>query len=334
MVFDTLHWIDPISRGELQPIITARTPAGVPQTGVLRAGNRGYPIVDCVARLTPESAFKYRAWLQPFNLEPPVGGDLQSQDSVESFGFQWNWCAEMRSDEDLRWRIADRFQINADNFAGKTVLDAGAGAGDQSRWLIDHGASVVSVDLSSAIDVVASKLRMNPHWFGVQGDITNLPFRSDQFDIVYSEGVIQHTRDSQQAISELCRVLAKGGLVLAAHYIDRSHTLFHRMRGRYIEQLRKILSSQPRYRLLLITGNLAALGYLPILGKFLRLSNTCIHSLLQPDFKTTWVNTFDAYGNHMFQSVITQDEFEGYFHGVDRVMSAPGIVVARKKAAG
>jgi hypothetical protein len=41
----------------------------------------------------------------------------------------------------------------------------------------------VSVDLSTAIDVVAGKLRSNRGWVGVQGDITALPWEGGEFDL-------------------------------------------------------------------------------------------------------------------------------------------------------
>src|SRR4051812_39001868 len=191
ILFDRICWRDPLSGLPLEPIVSARTPAGVPICGALRiAGtNSGYPIVDSVIRLTPESAERHSEWLTPLGLLPPAPSvrenvGFQDESTVSSFGFQWTWNSAMRSEADLRWRVARRFQLEPVEFAGKVVLDAGAGAGDQSRWLLQQGAQVVSIDLSSAIDVVAHKLRLEPCWVGVQGDITALPFTENQFDMV------------------------------------------------------------------------------------------------------------------------------------------------------
>src|SRR5688572_15405050 len=186
-LFDRLRWIDPITGESLVALIGARTPSGNPIWGVLKRNDSqtGYPIVDGVARVTPELAARYAEWLTPFQLSPPtVAGDqlpLQPENTVESFGFQWTWNSEMRSEADLRWRIAERFSVNEEYFRDVRVLDAGAGAGDQSRWLINHGAEVVSIDLSSAIDVVARKLRSSTSWVGIQGDLTRLPLAESQF---------------------------------------------------------------------------------------------------------------------------------------------------------
>jgi ubiquinone/menaquinone biosynthesis C-methylase UbiE len=268
VLFDHIRWRDPISGVPLKPIVTARTPAGVPICGALRVEGTpyGYPIVDCVARLTPNLAARHREWLVPVGLEPPpmpegAAVSFQPQLTVESFGFQWAWNRAMRSEADLRWRIADRFRVDPVEFSGRLVLDAGAGAGDQSRWFINQGAQVVSIDLSSAIEVVASKMRLFPNWVGVQGDITALPFADDEFEVVYCEGVIQHTHDSALTVRELCRTVRKEGRILATHYGVSEH-LPGRIKLALINAVRNRLRRLDRYKLLWVTGNLAALAYL------------------------------------------------------------------------
>lgn len=323
VAFDALRWRDPATGRPLEPLIGARTPAGGPLCGALRVSGTsyGYPIVDSVARLTPELARHYQGWLQPFGLEPPTTPDgtaFQASETVDSFGFQWSWNAEMRSDDDLRWRVAERFRLQPAAFQSRLVLDAGAGAGDQSRWLLRQGARVVSIDLSSAIDVVARKLRDQAGWVGVQGDITALPFDDGFFDTVYCEGVIQHTRDSALTVRELCRVVRPGGVVLATHYA-KPPRLLSRVKARYVAALRDRLARWDRYKLLLLTGNLAALGYLPLLGRLVRASGTAVHSALMPDFKTGWTNTFDNYGTHAFQRYVSAEEFWRYFEAAGRM---------------
>lgn len=344
-LFDLVALRDPISGAPLEPIVSARTPAGVPVCGALRVAGTatGYPIVDCIARLTPELARKHAAWLVPFGLSPAgaatAADAFQPEATVDSFGWQWTWNSAMRSDADLRMRVADRFGLTPESFAGLRVLDAGAGAGDQSRYLSDRGASVVSVDLSSAIEVVAAKLRMRPGWMGVQADITALPFQPAQFDVVYCEGVIQHTRDSPGTVRELVRVTRPRGRILATHYVrtapaTRAHRIRRRLTSAYYEFLRRRLGGLDRYSLLLATGNLAALSYVPLLGRAMTRSGTALRYDLMPDFKTTWTNTFDYWGQHSFQRFATPDEFVRYFEaagGVDLERHGAGVVVAVKQ---
>jgi ubiquinone/menaquinone biosynthesis C-methylase UbiE len=339
-LFDRIAWRDPVSGAPLEPIVLARTPAGVPVCGALRVKgtSTGYPIVDCVARLTPESANRHRRWLDDLGLQPPAAGDFQSEATVESFGWQWTWNSNMRNDDDLKMRVADRFGISVDDFRGRVTLDAGAGAGDQSAYMLRHGADVVSIDLSSAIDVVARKLRMISNWVGVQGDITALPFESDQFDVVYCEGVIQHTRDSVATVRELCRVAKPAALVLACHYtlappLGALRRFVRKARLAYYEFLRSRLSRMERFKLLFLCGTFAALAYVPLLGRFIRWSGTALHYDLMPDFKTTWTNTYDYYGQHAYQRFLVPEEFWSYFEradGVETLRRGIGWVVAEK----
>jgi SAM-dependent methyltransferase len=337
-LFDRLALCDPITGRRLDPVVAARTPAGAPISGVLRVEGTdiGYPIIDCVARLTPELAHRHAAWLEPFGLRPPEleSASFQPEETVDSFGFQWNWNANMRSEADLQWRVASRFGVNESLFDGKLVLDAGSGAGDQTAWMHRRGASVVSIDLSSAIGVVAAKMRLHPNWVGIQGDITRLPFAGETFDLVYCEGVIQHTRDSAGTVRELLRVLRSGGTILATHY-PAPVRLRGRLRNAYTEMIRRRTSSMSRYRLLLLTGVLAAAAYVPGLRWLVRRSGTAQHSHLMPDFKTTWTNTFDWYGTHSFQRLIPTETFWRYFEesaAVEKEFFAPGVIRARKTA--
>jgi ubiquinone/menaquinone biosynthesis C-methylase UbiE len=318
-LFDTIAWRDPASGRRLECVVVARSPAGVPLSGALRVEGTttGYPIVDSVVRLTPQLATRYRAWLRPLGLEPAGEAGLsartfQETKSVESFGFQWSWNRAMRTEADLRWRVAERFGLGEDDFRGRLVLDAGAGAGDQSAWLVEKGASVVSIDLSEAIDVVAAKLRMSSRWAGVQGDITNLPLPDSSFDLVYCEGVLQHTRDSALAVAELGRILRPGGLLLTSHY-EFPKSLRGRLRLGVIETVRRRVHNWERYKLLWITGALAVLAYVPLVGWVVRRSGLAQYHAPTPEFRTTWTNTYDAYGGHAFQRYATAEEFRSFF---------------------
>lgn len=337
-LFDRIRWRDPSTGRALHPMVASRTPSGVPLHGALRIDGTqsGYPIVDSVVRATPALARQHARWLEPFGLTPPAAdaNAFQSADTVDSFGFQWAWSSEMRSEEDLAWRVAQRFGMQPADFASGLVLDAGAGAGDQTRWIEARGADVVSIDLSAAIEVVARKMRMSARWAGVQGDVTMLPFDDGQFDLVYCEGVVQHTRDSAMAIRELLRVLRGGGRLLVSHY-TRATSLQGRARIALNEFVRRRMSKWERSRLLYATGCLAVLAYVPGLRWLVRRSGLAMYSALMPRFRTTWTNTFDSYGSHAHQRVIPHETFVRYVDETklaDRIgPEAPGIIVARRR---
>lgn len=343
-LFDSIRWRDPLSGRPMTPIVSARTPGGVPVCGALQIDGteEAYPIVDCVVRLTPELARRHESWLISLGLKPAgaaaAGETFQPEATVDSFGWQWTWNSQMRSDDDLKMRVADQFSVEPSFFRDQVVLDAGAGAGDQSSYLLRAGARVVSIDLSAAIDVVARKLRMNPSWVGVQGDVTMLPFADSQFDVVYCEGVIQHTRDSKATVAELLRIVRQGGRVLASHYVRPvPRSLPRRIKRKialsYYEYLRDRLSRMERFKLLFVTGIFASLAYVPIVGRIARVTGTALYYDLMPSFRTTWTNTFDFYGNHAFQRFVSPEEFYSYFEAWPQArltQRLPGAVVAEK----
>jgi SAM-dependent methyltransferase len=260
-------------------------------------------------------------------LEVPLSSDandFQAEGSVDSFGFEWTWDAEARTEVDLSWRVASRYNLDRSFYGGKLVLDAGAGAGDQSRWLLESKPrGLVSVELSKSIDVVRHKLAHLPNWVGIRGDLTRLPLADETFDFVYCEGVIQHTRDSQIAVHELCRVLRTGGSISATHYGYQSpagsglkpivrrainRIFFHRRWER--------LSKWDRDKLFLYCGVIAWLAHRPIIGPFLRRFGYAVYNPRMLTFKTTWSCTYDAVGTHTYSREISQHEFRRCFETV------------------
>jgi len=90
-----------------------------------------------------------------------------------------------------------------------------------------------------------------------------------------------------------------------------------------------------RFKLLLTTGNLAPLAYAPILGRLIRAAGTALYYDLMPEFRTMWTNTYQYYGGHGFQRLITAEEFGSYFEQAGSVTldkSENGVVVARRTA--
>jgi ubiquinone/menaquinone biosynthesis C-methylase UbiE len=97
--------------------------------------------------------------------------------------------------------------------AGLEVLDVGCGNGYNAQELVRHGAKLTGVDLTSkGLELVTQRFRLrNLKGQFVQANAEQLPFRSGSFDFIHSSGVLHHTPDIQQAVSELHRVLRPGG---------------------------------------------------------------------------------------------------------------------------
>lgn len=111
--------------------------------------------------------------------------------------------------------------------AGLSVLEVGSGAGGHSAMFARHGARMTSCDITQ---VRAAETQRKFDLLGdlaagcraMQADAENLPFPDDHFDIVYSNGVLHHTNDTERAIAEVYRVLKPGGRAVIMLYCKSS----------------------------------------------------------------------------------------------------------------
>jgi SAM-dependent methyltransferase len=97
------------------------------------------------------------------------------------------------------------------------VLDAGCGDGVHIE-LIERKFERLEKGLVIGLDISMSALRSssereNSKSAFVQGNIGELPFGNDQFDIVFSFGALAYTDNPFFSFSELCRVTRTGGFI-------------------------------------------------------------------------------------------------------------------------
>ena len=95
------------------------------------------------------------------------------------------------------------------------TLDLGCGNGISSKMLHDRGRNVVGVDISPLFLKEAKKWENDTLKYYV-GDALNLDFESDQFGVVCSNELIEHTPDVETTLLEMIRVTKKGGRIVVA----------------------------------------------------------------------------------------------------------------------
>ncbi len=93
------------------------------------------------------------------------------------------------------------------------LLDVGCGTGQSKQIYDSHLRSYTGIDLSSVAIQRARQAHPESTW--VCGDACQLPFESDQFDVVAFSSVLHHIPDFVSALREAARVLKPNGWVFA-----------------------------------------------------------------------------------------------------------------------
>ena len=112
-----------------------------------------------------------------------------------------------------------------EQWSDRLVLEVGCGMGTDLRQFASFGARVVGIDLTwQGIQMAKTAFSL----FGLKGDFVvadaeALPFLTDTFDLVYSNGVIHHTPDTRIAVQEIHRVTRQGGQARVMVYHRNSY---------------------------------------------------------------------------------------------------------------
>jgi ubiquinone/menaquinone biosynthesis C-methylase UbiE len=170
-------------------------------------------------------------------------------DDVASF-WEAEACGERygAAHDETRYRLEPEIIgfANFDHARGLRVLEVGVGMGSDFIRFVRAGARATGVDLTGrAIEITRARLRAEH----LQSDLRianaeELPFEENEFDIVYSWGVLHHSPNPVAAIQECVRVLAPGGQLRIMLYHRHSWMAvaawmrFCLLRGRPLRSLR------------------------------------------------------------------------------------------------
>lgn len=108
--------------------------------------------------------------------------------------------------------------FSEDEIKNKIVLDAGCGSGIAGRCFTKRYAKkVMGIDISEKSVSFANKralLEQTRNINFLRADLSNLPFKDNFFDIVFTVGVLPYIENINESIRELTRVLAEDGTIL------------------------------------------------------------------------------------------------------------------------
>lgn len=97
---------------------------------------------------------------------------------------------------------------------GQSVLDVACGTGILARTAADRvgqSGHLTGLDLNEGMLSVARRLRPDITWR--QGDVSDLPFGSEEFDSVLCQSALMFFPDATRALTEMARVCKPGGVV-------------------------------------------------------------------------------------------------------------------------
>ena len=118
------------------------------------------------------------------------------------------------------------------------AFDFGCGSGNLTKHLIEHGAEVVSADISeNFLHLIDEKFSQTGHSKTLKLNGTDLSnVESHQFDLAVTYSVLHHVPNYMQIVEEMCRILKPGGVIYIDHEVIES---YYERPAKYVEFLRK-----------------------------------------------------------------------------------------------
>jgi SAM-dependent methyltransferase len=141
------------------------------------------------------------------------------------------WKSTMQINSSNPLYLGDRL-LDKNRVAGRRVLEIGCGMGTWTQTFIEWGCAVTAIDLTRhAVEMTKKRLELA----GLEADVlhmdaadTGLP--SDEFDFIWSWGVIHHSPHTEQIVKEIHRLLKPGGefgiMVYHKYSIHSMYVLF------------------------------------------------------------------------------------------------------------
>ena len=213
---------------------------------------------------------------------------IQTQQSVDSFGWQWTQQQVIDSTRTFHRRLFKDCGIWTDHFDGKIVADVCSGGG-RHIWAIRQLANpkkLISVELAQdAVNYQRQLFAGIEDIEIIQGDAATVEF---QADFIYLIGAIQHTADPEGVLKRMVANLNDRGELVVSFYMVTPATMA-------LEPIRWVTKRLPKKVLWWLSPLLAPLFMVRKAGR-------------EMGFANARHTAYDWFGSHEYQRYFREAE--------------------------
>lgn len=224
---------------------------------------------------------------------------IQSQESVESFGWQWSEQKVVDSTRTFYRRLFHDSKIWFDYLDGKTVADVGSGNGRHTWALarLTKARKLISVELAREAVSLQRSYLTDPRIEIIEADAADAAFNAD---FIFMLGFIQHVADPLAVLRRQIENLNEGGELIVSFYMRTPTTMA-------LEPVRSITKRLPK-------GVLWAVSPMLILPFIVRKAGR------ELGLKNARHTAYDWFGSHHYQRYFVEEEIHRFFDacGIDR----------------
>lgn len=172
--------------------------------------------------------------------KPEEASQALAAGSPDRFGYEWHNYSEMLPEYEEQFRLWTA-HLTPEDWRGVSFLDVGCGMGRNSYWPMIYGASgglAVDVDDRS----LSAARRTLARFPGVRVDKRSAYDLgcTNEFDIVYSIGVVHHLKQPERALAQMVEATKPGGRVMIWVYGRENNGLIVAL----LDPARKLLFSR------------------------------------------------------------------------------------------
>jgi len=221
---------------------------------------------------------------------------VQSQKSVESFGWLWTQQSVIDSTRTFHRRLFKRWGIWSNDLDGKVVADVCSGNG-RHVWALNrltNAKKIFSVELAeSAAEYQKKTFKGFTNIEVIQADAEEVQF---QADFIYMIEAIQHVANPEGVLKNIFENLHDNGELVVSFYLKTLTTMA-------LEPIRFVTKKLPKQVLWWISPCLAPLFMVREVGR-------------EMGFKNARHDAYDWFASHEYQRYFTEPEILDIFASI------------------